>query len=224
MKRFFLLILCWVYLGACAGTPTIIPLIPIEKTGKKVNCKIPFPQSRWQFVHTVRIDVGKNNASFFNGVIDVDPLAGSVRCTLLTLEGLVLLDARLTDEPEVLKAVPPFDRQSLSTGILTDVGLIFLQPKGPIVETGRTEAGDSTCRYIDTHQGIVEVIVTPDRSWRIRKDDGNGRMIRRVVAGTSGRWESGDTLFIPDTFTLTAPGRNGYRLRFRLLSSTQIDS
>jgi hypothetical protein len=196
----------------------------MEKTGEEVNCKVPFPQTRWQFVHTVRIDVGKNNASFFNGVIDVDPLSGSVRCTLLTLEGLVLLDARLTDKPVVLKAIPPFDRPSLSTGILTDVGLIFLQPKGRIVETGQTRAGDTACRYADTRPGIVEVIVTPDRSWQIRKYDGNGRMIRRVVAGKSGRWESGDALFIPDTFTLTAPGRNGYQLRFRLLSSTRIDS
>lgn len=223
MNRFLWVILCLLVLGGCAGVPQIAPLIPSEKIGEKADCRSPFSQNRWQFVHTVRIDVGKNNASFFNGVIDVDPLAGSVRCTILTLEGLVLFDARLTDEPVVLKAVPPFDRQSLATGILTDVGLIFLRPGGPLLETGRTGEGDIACRYVDAHQGIVEVITTWDRTWRIRKYDGNGRMIRRVVSGPAGQWEAAETLFIPDTFTLTALGNNGYRLRFRLLSSTQID-
>ncbi|RTZ95459.1 MAG: hypothetical protein DSY90_13475 [Deltaproteobacteria bacterium] len=224
MSRFSWLIICLFCLGGCTGIPRMVPLYPLETILEKPDCRQPFAKNQWQFVHTIRMETGRK-ASFFSGVITVDPAAESVRCTLLTLEGLVLFDARLTrGKPEVIKAVPPFDRPALATGILTDVGLIFLSPAGP-PETGRTGSGDIVCRFGAPQQGIVEVVPArdrSDRSWQIRKYDENGRVVREVVTGTSGRWEGAETLFIPDTFTLTATGSRGYRLHFRCLSSTRI--
>jgi hypothetical protein len=222
MNRFLWLMIGLLSLGACTGIPKMAPLSPVEMKSVHIDCQRPFPKKKWQFVHTVRMDAG-GKASFFNGVITVDPVAESVRCTILTLEGLVLFDARLVaGKPVVMKAVSPFDRQTLAIGILTDVGLIFLSPKGRL-ETGHIGSGDIVCRYGNPRQGTVDVVSSPDRAWQIRQYDGRGRMVRQVTSGPSGRWEAAEALFIPDIFTLTALGNHGYRLHFKCLSSTRLD-
>ncbi len=215
------LILLIVVLTACGGTTRMAPLAPLGDAGAGPDCRGPFVRARWQFVHAIRMDVA-GRSSFFNGVIDVDPNGNAIRCTLLTLEGLVLFDARLAGTAAVMKAIPPFDRPALATGILADVALIFLPPQGNLRETGRTTAG-TACRFVDARGGVVEVATARDGTWRIRKYDDAGRMTREVISGATGRKNTAGTLFIPDTFSLTAPGTHGYSLHFRLLSATPIN-
>ena len=64
-------------------------------------------------------------------VIGVTSLAGDeISCALMTVEGLTLFAAvfKTGAEPEVRRAVPPFDRPGFARGLMADVRTIFVQP------------------------------------------------------------------------------------------------
>ncbi len=144
----------------------------------------------------------------------MDAEARTLRLTMMSPEGFVLVDAGWTDgRTEIHRAVPPFDDLALVEGLVADLRLLFLPPASEPDGVGRPETGTALCRYRPGPEATVDVIPNPD-GWEIRRYY-NGRLHRTIRATDL---EDG----IARRITLTGHGPLGYALRLTLISARKV--
>ena len=137
----------------------------------------------------------------------------------MTVEGLVLFQARAGQAVQVERALPPFDRAGFADGILNDIRLMFLEPIDAGVQTGRSGAdGDLTCRYSDETGEITDVRPGTASGWRLERYTGRGKLMRVVTAESAG-----GSAGLPGQMELQAPGPAGYTLRMKLVDAIPIN-
>ena len=106
----------------------------------------------------------------------------------MTLEGMVMFEARFDGQVEVLRALPPFDAQGFAQGMMDDIMLILLAPKTAPQVVGRLSqnAQDLVCRWQQADGSFQdnvfqENVCETDRGWEIRRYNDRKRLVRRVV-------------------------------------------
>jgi hypothetical protein len=144
------------------------------------------------------------------GLIRISSDRGTIDCTLMTLEMLVLFEARYDRKIVVSRAVPPLDAEGFAEGLMRDVRMLFFAPASPPVMVGHSETGDIICRYTDSDRGTEDIVVRPTGGWEIRRYDNQSRISR--IARSEG-----------DTLELRAYGLAGYRLAFTLVEALSIE-
>jgi len=147
----------------------------------------------------------------------VFPETGTIECVMMTIEGLVLFDARYDGRMTVHRAMPPFDSMEFARGLINDIKLIFFPPDGPLIASGIADDGAFVCRYRADKDRTIDIVLYEDHLWEIRQYDPDSRLIRslKTEPGSRGPVQRQDP--IPVRLKLTAFGPSEYALTLDLI-------
>ena len=129
MKRLCLGLIALVLASCSSVKQTPPPLTPLRPVPTPLTCAEFFPQGDWQYVHALRFQLTSGGGG--GSAIGVVVLTSQdIRCALTTVEGLTLFEARAkgTGPVEIIRALPPFDRQYFADNLVKDIRTLFLPP------------------------------------------------------------------------------------------------
>jgi hypothetical protein len=219
-------------LAACAS-PRLPRMIASAPGLAADRCAGFFPQGRWQMIHAIDFHLADGTSGNALGVLILD--GRSLSCALMTVEGLTLFEARSTGEadPEVLRALPPFDNPEFARGLLRDVRTLVQPPLG-LSHYGTLADGTPVCRY-DAGQTITDILPQADGCWQlfiydeqnILRTDGcqpadprrEHRQTRAVIARSCERIGEAN---LPRRLDLRGFAPSAYTLNLRLLSAEPL--
>jgi hypothetical protein len=208
-------------LTACSRLPEIVPDPARPPEPAERLCRSLFPRGVWQLQHAIEATVKGRKMGRLMGALVVDAPKRTIRCALMTIEGLVLFSARYDERLTVERAVKPFDRPGFADGLLDDLMLIFLAPEGE-AELGRTTDGELVCRYRGPQGSLTDIIVHDPGRRRIDRYDSRGRRLRSVmVERQHGAPHSGQP-GIAHHITLESRSGDNYRLKLRLIEAVPL--
>ena len=221
MKRFCLLLGCFLFIASCSSLPKVNPRvsgIPPEDFSK---CRMLFLQGRWQLQHSIEATLQGGRKSFLMGVSVISSKSGSIRSILMTIEGLVLFDAVYDGELQILRAVSPFDSEHFAQGLINDIRLLFFMPEGALSETGTLANGMTVCRYLQPDRLVVDIVRNSDHHWELHQ---YGRWFgkKRTVDIFLNDKLRFDGLQAPGRLKLTSHGYNGYTLDMELIEAVSL--
>ena len=217
MKRLSLILLLLPL--ACAHLPKIQAPADPHGAPSQEACTQIFPQGRWQFVHAIEAVPPGGRRINILGVIQTASQERTVKCVLLTLEGLVLFQASYDHHLTIERAIPPFDAKGFAQGLLNDIMLIFFAPQAPCRQTGYLASGDFVCRYSLSNQGTLDIVRKPHDGWEIRRYNASNRL-ERTVSPIEPMTLSARGF--PTHLELRASGLAGYRLTLTLLEARPL--
>lgn len=210
-------VLLWLLLcSACARLPAIHPPTggsPGQHTPS--DCLGIYPQGDWQFVHIIQAIPPNDQQYTMTGVVRMSSEQRTLHCVLLTLEGLVLFEARIDDKDvSVLRALPPFDAPGFARGLVDDLMLIFLPPDNPPEIWGNMADGIFACRFSEDSDGTRDVVLPPAGPWEVRRYSHRGGLQKTLKADNNRS--------IPDRMILKTHGVLGYDLVLTLVEAEQL--
>jgi len=218
MKTLLLSLMMIPVLFSCVGPPMIYPS-PDPATTASIACDVPFPDGRWQFLHTIEARMPGGSKGVLMGVTVISSHTRSVRCVIMTVEGLVLFEAEYDRQLVVHRGIEPFDSPEFARGLMEDIRLIFFRPRGAMIDIGRLKDGARICRYQDSEGRVHDTIIHENSSWELRQYDYHRKRIRTVRAVPSER----SAAQFPQFFELTAHGNHEYQLTMTLVEAIRID-
>jgi hypothetical protein len=222
MKAFFLLLFTGCIAIACSALPELHPVDNTKGTQLSCKCDSLFPNGKWQFLHSIEITMPGGQKGLVMGVIVISSGNKAVQCAIMTIEGIVVFDARYDRRLVIQRAIAPFDSEGFAEGLIRDIQLIFFRPEGLLIETGNDKDGSSICRYRKPDGRIVDLVIHGDRSWQIRQYSRQLRLKRTVTAFFSKNNPAGGQAAIPDRLELTAYGVGGYNLMMDLVEAVSL--
>lgn len=223
MKPFFSLLFAGYITIACSALPGVQPVDLTFGTQLSRKCANLFPNGKWQFVHSIETTMPGGQRGLVMGVIVISSRDKTVQCAIMTIEGIVVFDARYDQRLVIRRAVPPFDSEGFAEGLIRDIQLIFFRPEGLLIETGNDKDGASICRYRKPDGRIVDIVIPGDRSWQIRQYSRKLRLNRTVTAFFSKKNPAGEHAGIPDRLELTAHGVANYKLTMDLVEAVPLE-
>ena len=220
MKRLFLGF-CSLFLAACSSVQTPPELIPMRPVPTPLTCAEFFPQGDWQYVHAINFQLASGGGGSAIGVVVLT--SQDIRCALTTVEGLTLFEARAkgSGPVEVIRALPPFDRQYFAENLVKDIRTLFVPPLG-LVRQGQLADKARVCRYETADGEIADLMETKDGCWRLQTYN-QDPLRNRAVRAYSCEYTSQSGL-MPSQLELIAPGRTGYTINLRLISAQRLTS
>lgn len=212
-----------ILMTACAAAPDFEPAEPDRAAAIVKSCLAVFPARKWRFVHSIEVTLPGRQKNFLIGVTVISPEIAQIQSVIMTIEGLVLFDARYRpDNFTINRAIPPFDAKAFAQGLLEDVKLLFLAPAGHSIEAGAWRDGTPVCRYRGQDGSIVDISPMQHNTWTIHKYAKNARLSRSVDAHTCQKVNLQFQQSIPCQMKLTAHGRSGYTLYMKLLEAEPV--
>lgn len=211
MKRFVMLPALWCLLVSCSALPALYPVGDDELTELRRDCRYPYPVGRWQLLHTIEAAFPGGRKSLLMGVTVLSSVDRSLHSVLMTVEGLVLFDARFDKTLTVDRAIPPFDAEGFAAGLMQDIRLLFFAPEGASAEAGRLRGGAAACRYRLPDGGMLDMTAPGGRRFELHRYDAAGRLMRSVdaVCRPAGR---SPLTGLPDRIVLRAHDSGNYAL------------
>jgi hypothetical protein len=210
---FSMLVVSW--LMACTGMPAVLSAPDIDREMIIKKSRDLFLKERWRLVHSINGKLpGGGNASMI-GVSVASPEDGGIRCTLMSIEGFVFLDASYDGKLAVNRGIGPFKSEDLVMGMIRDIKLILFPPRGVVSETGSFRDGSSICRYL-SDEGVTDVVIKDDGTAEIHVFDKDLNRIRFVVLGRQG--SNG----IPARIELKGYGQYQYALEIDLIEAEPV--
>jgi hypothetical protein len=204
---------------ACAHLPEIYRPADLP-TAVPAACKRIFPQGRWQFVHRIEALPPDGSRHTLIGVIQLSSQSRTIHCVMMTVEGLVILEADYDGAVHIQRAVPPMDRPGLAEGVIRDLQLIFFAPRPPARETGLLKDGERIYRYALADGGTEDLLIQADGRWAVKRYNRRKRLIRSV------RSDPDAPLFshgFPIRLVLQAHGLLGYQMNMTLLEAQPLE-
>jgi hypothetical protein len=156
------------------------------------------------------------------GITVISPMAQTIECVIMTLEGLVLFDTRYDQGLIIDRAIPPFDRIEFAKGLMEDIRLIFFKPDGQLIGAGILEDGSSICRYKNLEGETIDIVTFVDNAWEIRQYGRDLRLSRTVRASSQTKASDSSQRVIPRRLELKAHGLPGYELSMSLVSAFSL--
>ncbi len=219
MKRLTLPILF--LLLSCAGLPRIEPAPPSTSPDPGHARLSPFPDRPSRCVHTLEAVMPNGKSAFLMGVTRVNPGDETIHCVIMTIEGLVMFDARFQEEIVVNRAIAPFDSDLFARGLMEDIRLIFFQPGGAQIASGLLEDGGAARRFENPDGRIVDVISRGENRWEIRQYNPRGALRREVRIRLVETGDGKHRMAAPEKIELIARGAPGYRLTMDLIQAEE---
>ena len=207
---------------SCSALPSLQPVDLAARTELPQTCRRLFPSGKWQFVHSIEAVMPGGQRGLVMGVTVVSSRENSAHCVLMTIEGLVVFDARYDKQLVVNRAVAPFDNEGFAAGLISDIRLIFFLPQGPLAETGNDPNGASVCRYQNPDGRIVDLLIDADRTRHIRQYNPQQRLSRTVDAFFTKPESDGNGPDFPDRLELRAHDVAGYTLIMDLVDAIPL--
>ncbi|MBP7738375.1 MAG: hypothetical protein KA369_20540 [Spirochaetes bacterium] len=200
---------------SCAGLPRIIPAGASEAGDLQRMARAPFLEGEWRVVHSIQGRLPGGSTADMIGVTVASSRTGKLRSTLMSIEGLVFLDAEYGSRLVINRGIGPLGRPDLVTGMMRDIRLILFAPSGAAVETGALAGRGRACRY-RSEDGSVYVILNNDGTIEIRSYDGSSKLLRTV------RFLKRRSDGIPSRVYLESAGIVGYSLSLDLIEAEKI--
>lgn len=200
---------------ACAGLPRITPGGEKEKADIVKGSLAPFLTSPRRLVHSIDGTLPGGSRATLIGISAAEPGTGKIRCTLMSIEGLVLLDAVYDGTLAINRGIGPLAKPDLVRGMLRDIRLILFRPAGAVEDAGVLRDGSRACRY-RSGEGVIDVIIKEGGAIELISYDGSSKAVRRVVF--SDERKNG----VPATIRLTASGMFGYTLDLDLIEAEPL--
>lgn len=222
MKCLCKLMILWSLGTACSSLPQIIPAGDSTAAQMSEACHLPFPNGRWQFLHSLEATLPGGQKGFLMGLTVISSSDRSIRSVMMTLEGLVVFDAQFNEQLTVRRAIPPFDSSDFAKGLIQDILLIFFEPPGSLIESGSLKNGSSVCRHRDPAGGVVDIVTRADGNWEIRQYRRDDRLVRIVKGTWDGKGGSTHTAGITSRIELRAYGYPEYTLIMNLVEATPL--
>jgi hypothetical protein len=222
MRTICVLLMILFTMISCAGLPGPVPIErPLSLDADDHRCRIPFPDRACQFVHSIRAAMPGGHKAVMIGVTALSPETGIIECVMMTVEGLVLFDARYDGQITIHRAVPPFDSMDFARGLIDDIKLIFFPPDGPLIASGIADDGAFVCRYRTDRDMTVDIVIHKDHGWEIRQYDHDSRLIRSLKTDSGGRGSAGRQGPVPGRLELTVLGPSEYMLTLDLIEARE---
>jgi hypothetical protein len=221
MKPLAVIIVALSLLTACSRLPEIVEDPTRLPKPSDPSCRSTFPRGQWQFQHAIAATVKGRNMGKLIGAMVLNSQKRTIRCALMTIEGLVLFSARYDGQLTVDRAVKPFDRPGFAGGLMDDLRLMFLAPEGQGL-FGRTTDSDVICRYPYPDNFITDIIVQKPDRWRINRYDAQGRLLRAVSVDGGNATRYAGRSGIAQHITLESRGGENYRLELRLIEALPL--
>ena len=222
MKAVFLPLLVIFFIVSCSGLPRLDPVDPSLLPVIRSKCAEHFPKDNWRFVHSIETTMPNGQKSLVIGVSLIYPQAKTIQSLIMTIEGLVIFDARHDQNGLTIdRAIPPFDSKNFARGLMNDVKLMFLEPNGRLIEVGSQNGDIDVCRYRDENQNgsIVDIVVRNDHSWSIRQYSKGNSLTRSVDTYKCKASQDDYPHSVPCQMELTAHGSLAYTLYMELLEA-----
>ena len=221
MNRICTLSLLFILTVSCSTSPIISPVKSLGLTEIQDKCNGIFPIGKWLFVHFIEATLPGEKKAFMMGVTQINPEKKKIHCIMMTIEGLVVFDALYDGKIVINRGIPPFASDDFAKGMISDLQLIFFQPKGRHIETGVSDTGEWICRYQTDEETTVDVVIHFDNRWTIRRYRHN--QLRRTIQAYLGQ----DSVLlnknkIPERLELMARGEHGYSLNLKLLEAEPV--
>ncbi len=219
MRSLGCLLLAVCMLSSCvSANRNGLPEIVATETGALADgcCTRMFPQKPWQYVHALNFRLADGGSGSGLGVVSLD--RDSIRCALMSVEGLTLFEAHspFDGRVEVSRALPPFDGREFAAGLMRDLRALFFIPPGSL-DLGRLENGRIVCRFA-AQQRITDILPGDDGCWQVHL------YADRVNTGSieTHTCHGVDSVFVAQTMELMVPGPAGYTISLRLLSAEPL--
>jgi hypothetical protein len=222
MKRLCFLLGILFCIAACGSLPEIRHPESLMLPEGPPRCRRPFIEGRWQFQHTIEATFPEEQKSVLAGVSLVSAESGSIHFILMTIEGIVVFDARYDREIRIQRAIRPFDNERFARGLLNDLRLAFFRPEGALIETGTLPDGSYVCRYQQPHRGVMDIVRNSDHYWQVQQ---YGRWFtekRTLDIFFSDNFRF-DGFQAPSRLKLTAGGYSGYTLDMDLIEAVSLE-
>ena len=210
-------------LVSCAGLPAIDSASPISAPEIKAACNSRFANGKWRLVHAIEAVLPNGQRQFLIGVSLINTTMDTIDSVILTVEGLVLFDARYDRSGIVTRrAVPPFDSPHFSRKMINDIKLMFIKPESEIIETGTTKEEIPVCRYRKRDGSVIDVTALPRDEWMITNYNPNAKLKRRVKAEPCRQPEDNQQSQFACHVELNAFGRAPYTLFLKLIEAESL--
>lgn len=219
MKPIVLALSMLCLLTACSGLPRVYPDPNESLSICHRKCRHLFPEGRWQFLHSIEAKMPGDRKVMLMGVTLISSGDQTVQTVIMTLEGMVLFDARYDRQLVVRRAVSPFDSENFAKGLMQDIQLIFFAPSGPLVKSGVLKNGAVVCRFQNPDRRFVDIIQYGEADWEIRQYD-HRYTKRRTVNLFFNKGEINPGRFeAPEKLKLTSHDHPGYALDMDLIEA-----
>jgi len=222
MKPISLLLSALCLTLSCSNLPKVYPVEVSSIPELHQKCRHLFPNGKWQFLHSIETIMPNGEKGLVMGVTVISSHDKTVRCVIMTLEGLVVVDVQYDRQVIINRRVPPFDSENFAKGLIKDIQLIFFMPQGPVIKSGILRTGASICRYRNTGGRIVDIITHKENTWELRQYSKHFRLIRTVNAFFGKKDGDSGQFGIPDRLKLTAHGSPGYTLVMDLVEAVLL--
>jgi len=144
------------------------------------SCAALFPSGPWECVHKIEAVIQEGMSFSLLGITKGDPAGRELHTVLLTPEGFILFEAeQLEGRISVLKAVAPFDSTAFARGLMEDVNLIFLPPRGGASKWGRGADGAILCQWESPDGSRREITLSTVRKISLR--DRHGDLVKEAL-------------------------------------------
>ncbi|HOT44628.1 MAG TPA: hypothetical protein PLM53_09195 [Spirochaetota bacterium] len=200
---------------SCAGLPRIHPAGISDTADLTKKIMTPFLKGSWRVVHSIQGTLPGGSTADMIGVTMASSDTGKIHSTLMSIEGLVLLDAEYETRLVINRGIGPLGRQDLVKGMMRDIRLILFAPKGAMAEAGTLENGNHAGRF-RTDEGDILIIMKEGGDIELRAYDRSSRLLRTV------RFMDLKPDTLPKKIELESAGMIGYSLRLDLIEAEKI--
>ena len=221
MKRVGAIILMLSLLAACSRLPALITDPARDASPPSQTCRAAFPEGDWQLQHVIKATVRGRKMGRLIGAVVLSGQSRSIECALMTIEGLVLFSARYDGKLIVDRAVKPFDRPGFAQGLMDDLMLMFMHPKG-LRQVGRSAEGKLICRHWYPEDHVTDIMIDGPNSWLINKYSSQGKLVRTVTAGRENNDHADERSGIAQHMTMENRSGSEYRLELRLIEALRL--
>ena len=219
MKHLSLLLSTLCLVISCSSLPAVYPVDGPTASVSPRGCGWMFPEGQWQFLHSVEATMPGGEKTLMMGLTIISSPARTVRCVIMTIEGLVVFDAQDDGQVLINRGIPPFDSKDFARGLMADIQLMFFMPPGPLFRSGALSNGSAVCRYQNPDGHIVDLITDSDDSWELKQYSKDFALTRTVKASPAKRDGHSDSIGITSRLELTAHSSPGYALVMDLVEA-----
>ncbi len=200
---------------SCAGLPRIMPVSAPEAADLKKKSMAPFLKGKWRVVHSIQGTLPGGTKEDMIGVTLASADMGKLHSTLLSIEGLVLLDAEYDGRLVINRGIGPLARPELVMGMIQDIRLMLFTPPGIMSDAGVLKDGNRACRF-RSDDGDVYIIMKEAGDIELRAYDRSSRLRRTV------RFMDIRPGGLPKIIVLESAGMIGYSLRLDLIEADKV--
>ena len=197
---------------SCSGVP-ILKLGPaITNTAACEACAGASIARPMRLVHSIEAAFKGNRRAFMIGITIADPAKRTLESAIMSLEGLVLFQAKYGKAITVSRAVDLFSSPQFAESMMDDIALMLLPPQTGMSALG-TLRGSTVCRY-GSGDEILDIAAGAD-SWK-KMLYREGKCVRTISASSI------DERGIPAEMELSARVESAYSLYLKLISAEEI--